>query len=58
MVFVETFLYLTRKSYCVVKHMNIQTFHLTSCDILKARGLPKPKWQTLLDAHHLFKETN
>ena len=58
MICVETFLYLTREFYCFVKHINIQTFHFTSCDILKAGELPKPKWQTLLDAHHLFKQTN
>ena len=38
--------------------MNIQTFHFTSYDILKARELQKPKLQTLLDAHYLLKQTN
>ena len=57
-VCVETFSYLTREFYYFVKHINIQTFHFTSCEILKAGELPKPEWQTLLDVHHLFKQTN
>ena len=32
--------------------------NVTSCDVLKTRQLPKPEWHTLLDAHHLFKQTN
>ena len=58
MVCVETFLNLTREFYCFVKHTNIQTFHFTSCKILKAKELSKPEWKNLLDAHHLFKQTN
>ena len=52
------FLYLTREFYCFVKHINIETFHFTSCNILQAREFPKPEWQTLLDAYHPFKQTN
>ena len=32
----------------------MQAFHFTSCGILEAREFPKPEWQTLVDAHHLF----
>ena len=34
------------------------TFHFTSCNILKSNEFPKHQWQTLLDAHHTFKQTN
>ena len=45
----------TDEVICFVKHV---TFHFTSCNILKAREFPKHQWQTLLDAHHPFKQTN
>ena len=45
----------TEQVICFVKHM---TFHFTSCNILKSNEFPKHQWQTLLDAHHTFKQTN
>ena len=44
MVCIETSLYLTKGYYCFVKHINSQTLHFTSCDILKGRELTKPAW--------------
>ena len=58
MVCVKTSLHLTREFDCFVKRINIQTFHFTSCGILKASKRAKRQWQTLIDMHYLFKQTN
>ena len=58
LVYFEAFLYLTREFYCFLKQINIQTFHFTSRGIIEARELPEHQWQTLLDAHHPFKQAN
>ena len=44
MVCDEIFLYLTREFYCFVNYINIQIFNFASCEILKARELPKHQW--------------
>ena len=58
MACVETSLYLTRKFYCFVEHKYSDfSFHFM-WQFLKVTEIAKHRWQTLLGAYHLVKQTN